>query len=263
MTITGPYAPPQLSKPSRLGKKQILLVASGDLRQSANEKCWPEQAKMEQQLTDAVANAGYELIRAHPYKESVGHGFISSQKEGMRIFAEFDPKAPLIVAEAVWQYSHHVLHGLITHRGPILTVANWSGTWPGLVGMLNLNGSLTKAGVKYSTIWSEDFSDAFFLDYLNQWLKHGRAKHRTSHVTKWKNVKVGSKERKLGRGTGRAAAAREGDHGHFRRRLHGNVQRHHSRSSAQSHRRLQRAAQPIDAVLRNDASLRCPGRRSL
>ncbi len=78
----------------------------------------------------------------------------------MEVFAQIDPDAPLIVAEAVWQYSHHVLHGLITHHGPILTVANWSGTWPGLVGMLNLNGSLTKAGVKYSTLWSEDFADA-------------------------------------------------------------------------------------------------------
>ena len=36
----------------------------------------------------------------------------------------------LIVAEAVWQYSHHVLPGLLTHRGPILTVANWSGQRP-------------------------------------------------------------------------------------------------------------------------------------
>ena len=79
------------------------------------------------------------------------------------MFAGIDPDAPLIVAEAVWQYSHHVLAGLISHRGPILTVANWSGTWPGLVGMLNLNGSLTKAGVTYSTLWSEDFTDEFFL----------------------------------------------------------------------------------------------------
>ena len=51
------------------------------------------------------------------------------------------------MVEAVWQYSHHLLHGLYTHQGPILTVANWSGEWPGLVGMLNLNASLTKAGV--------------------------------------------------------------------------------------------------------------------
>jgi hypothetical protein len=82
----------------------------------------------------------------------------------------------------VWQYSHHLLHGLISHRGPILNVANWSGTWPGLVGMLNLNGSLTKAGVKYSTLWSENFDDALFLGGLESWLKTGVAKHKISHV---------------------------------------------------------------------------------
>ena len=41
------------------------------------------------------------------------------------------------------------------------------GQWPGLVGMLNLNGSLTKAGVKYSTLWGEDFSAEGFLDKLD------------------------------------------------------------------------------------------------
>jgi len=80
------------------------------------------------------------------------HGFIGSQKQGMEVFRSIDPKKPLIVAEAVWQYSHHILAGLAAHQGPILTVANWSGQWPGLVGMLNLNGSLTKMGVKYSTL---------------------------------------------------------------------------------------------------------------
>ena len=117
---------------------------------------------MEQQLSAAVAAAGYEVVRAHPYKAGQRHGFIASQREGMEVFKRIDPAAPLIVAEAVWQYSHHVLAGLTTHRGPILTVANWSGTWPGLVGMLNLNGSLTKAGVAYSTLWSEDFTDDYF-----------------------------------------------------------------------------------------------------
>src|SRR5688572_24000499 len=121
----------------------ILLVANGDLRASANEKCWPAQAAMEKQLTASVANLGRKLVRAHPYKPKAKHGFISSQKEGMAVFAAIYPDAPLIVAESVWQYSHHLLAGLVSHRGPILTVANWSGTWPGLVGMLNLNGSLT------------------------------------------------------------------------------------------------------------------------
>lgn len=192
------YAIPQFAKPARLRKKQVQLIANGDLRASANEKCWPEQAKMEEALRAALADCGFELLRAHPYKESQKHGFIASQKEGMEVFAGIDPDAPLIVAESVWQYSHHILHGLISHRGPILTVANWSGTWPGLVGMLNLNGSLTKAGVEYSTIWSEDFSDAFFRDYLRKWLCEGRARHKTPHVTRWKDAKLARPERKLG-----------------------------------------------------------------
>ena len=87
-----------------------------------------------------------------------------------------------VVCEAVWQYSHHVLHGLIGHEGPILTVANWSGQWPGLVGMLNLNGSLAKAGIEYSTLWSENFDDAYFLDKLGDWLETGKVKHSDRHV---------------------------------------------------------------------------------
>ena len=162
--------------------KTILLVANGDLRQSANEVCWPAQHAMEQTLAAAVAKLGYKLVRAHPYKPAQKHGFIGSQKEGMAVFANIDRRTPLIVAEAVWQYSHHILHGLISHEAPILTVANWSGTWPGLVGMLNLNGSLTKAGVKYSTLWSENFDDAFFTKSLATWLKTGKVAHRTAHV---------------------------------------------------------------------------------
>ncbi len=162
--------------------KTILLVANGDLRQSANQVCWPAQHAMEQALAAAVAKLGAKLVRAHPYKPALKHGFIGSQKEGMAVFAGLDPDTPLIVAEAVWQYSHHVLAGLISHRGPILTVANWSGTWPGLVGMLNLNGSLTKAGVKYSTLWSEDFTDEYFLTRLASWLKTGVATPAATHV---------------------------------------------------------------------------------
>jgi hypothetical protein len=183
----------------RVGRKQVLLVASGDQRESANQVCWAAQAAMETEIGAAVKSCGYEVVRAHPYKRAAKHGFIGSQREGMSVFAGIDPDAKLIVAEAVWQYSHHVLSGLITHRGPILTVANWSGQWPGLVGMLNLNGSLTKAGVKYSTLWTEDFADPKFVRKLKTWLEKGRVTHRTSHVTPLDRVKVGAAERRLGR----------------------------------------------------------------
>ena len=175
--------------------KNVLLVASGDLRPSANKICWPAQHAMETALGTAAAKLGARLVRAHPYKPALKHGFIGSQKEGMEVFATVDPDAPLIVAEAVWQYSHHVLAGLISHRGPILTVANWSGTRPGLVGMLNLNGSLTKAGVTYSTLWSEDFTDDYFLKGLQSWLTTGVVKHRTTHVKPLAQTSVPPKAR--------------------------------------------------------------------
>ncbi|MCE9554628.1 MAG: fucose isomerase [Planctomycetes bacterium] len=192
------YELPALKEPQRVGKKQVLLVANGDLRLTANQRCWAAQQEMEAALTQAVADAGYELIRAHQYKPNEQHGFIGSQKEGMEVFASIDPDARLIVAEAVWQYSHHLLHGLITHRGPILTVANWSGTWPGLVGMLNLNGSLTKARKRYSSLWSEDFTEERFVRNLRRWLKKGSVRHTTDHVVPLKDVKIPSAERKLG-----------------------------------------------------------------
>ena len=107
------------------------------------------------------------------------HGFLDSQIHGIEAFREIDPSVPLVVAEAVWQYTSHVLPGLTKHRGPILTLANWSGEWPGLVGLLNLNGSLTKAGVRYSTIWSETFEDEFARRGLEQWLDDGP--HRPRH----------------------------------------------------------------------------------
>lgn len=192
------YKTPKIARPPRRLKKEVQLVASGDLRLSANRTCWAEQKKMEDALTRAIEDMGYRVVRMHPYKPREKHGFIASQREGMEVFKNVDPHAPLIVAEAVWQYSHHVLPGLTTHRGPILTVANWSGTWPGLVGMLNLNGSLTKAGVKYSTLWSEDFSDAFFLRNLEKWLETGEIRHRTGHARPLERVRIAATERKLG-----------------------------------------------------------------
>ena len=156
------------------------------MRLSANQTCEAAQAAMEKKVVAAVEAQGGKVKRAHQYDPVKKHGFIDSQKYGMEVFRLIPHDAPLIVAEAVWEYSHHILPGLLTHDGPILTAANWSGEWPGLVGMLNLNASLTKAGVRYSTLWSEDFTDGFFLKGLRSWLKTGKIHYDTSHVTPYR-----------------------------------------------------------------------------
>src|SRR5690606_27345333 len=194
-----PYDLPELESPSPPQPNTAVLVASGDLRLSANQVCWPAQAAMEEKVIAAFADAGWTVIRGHPYDPELKHGFIWNQRMGMDVFKNIHPDTPLIVAEAVWQYSHHVLAGLRDHRGPILTVANWSGQWPGLVGLLNLNGSLTKMGVRYSSIWSEDFTDPFFRNGIREWIATGSITHDTSHVRDLDTSSIPVDEANLGR----------------------------------------------------------------
>jgi hypothetical protein len=65
--------------------------------------------------------------------------------------------------------------------------------------MLNLNACLTKAGVKYSTLWSKDFQDDdWFRQHLCTWLETGYIQHRTDHVTPLSKIAVPPAEKELG-----------------------------------------------------------------
>ncbi|PJJ72651.1 L-fucose isomerase-like protein [Diaminobutyricimonas aerilata] len=176
------YDVPAAPQRPALEPRTAWLISSGDLRESANLAGWPTQAAMEEAIGTAFAELGWRVHRANPVDPALGHGFIRSQRMGLEVFKGIPVDAPLVVAEAVWQYSHHVLAGLRTHRGPILTVANFAGDWPGLVGLLGLNAGLTKMGVEYSTIWSVDFTDAWFRDGLRSWVETGCIEHDASHV---------------------------------------------------------------------------------
>jgi hypothetical protein len=173
--------PTPASRPA-LAPKTAYLIASGDLRESANAAGWPTQVELEAAVTRVLNEFGWQVVRANGVDPQTGHGFISSQRMGLEVFTRIPDEAPLIVAEAVWQYSHHVLAGLRTHRGPILTVANFAGDWPGLVGLLGLNAGMTKMGKDYATIWSVDFTDDWFRDGIREWTETGRITHDASHV---------------------------------------------------------------------------------
>ncbi|MEO8596101.1 MAG: fucose isomerase [Candidatus Solibacter sp.] len=184
--------------------ESVILIASGDLRLAANQRCWAAQVQTEAAVVQAIRREGHEVRRGHEFDPVRQHGFIDSQKHGMEVFRNLPPDAPLVVVEAVWQYSHHILHGLYTHQGPILTVANWSGQWPGLVGMLNLNACMTKAGIRYSTLWSEDFTDEGFLRGLRTWLGGGTVEHDVSHARPLGDFLLPAQAEELG---GRLAAS--------------------------------------------------------
>ena len=71
---------------------KIYLIANGDLRLSANQTCWPEQARMEALLVKAIKAEGWKVVRAHSYDPAKKHGFIDSQKMGMEVFRRVPPE---------------------------------------------------------------------------------------------------------------------------------------------------------------------------
>ena len=80
------YAVPVVESPKPVAANEVLLIASGDLRQSANKVCWPAQSQIEEKLTKAFKAEGINLRRAHPYREDLEHGFIYNQRMGMDVF---------------------------------------------------------------------------------------------------------------------------------------------------------------------------------
>ncbi len=117
---------------------------------------------------------------------------------GMDIFASIPQESSLVFATAAWQYTRHVLPGMRFHRGPILTIANWSGQWPGLVGLLNLNGSLVKAGIDFSTIWSRDLPILSFSMESKEWLEKGTIRHDPSRARSLDVSSLPNQAQKLG-----------------------------------------------------------------
>jgi len=172
-----------------LGSKDLVLIANGDRRLFANSACQEAQMTCESQLSAVFTDLGYNLVRAHPEVDpELGHGFIETQAQGAAILSKIPKDAPLIIAEAVWQYSNHIAYPLWEWKGPILIASNFDGTWPGLVGAAGLEACLTKH--KYgsdqkghSFVWShEEFQDQITKDRLKEWLDTGSIKYDLSHI---------------------------------------------------------------------------------
>jgi hypothetical protein len=131
----------------------IYLVASGDLRLLANQKCEAAQAGMERQLVAAIEREGYKVKRAHPYDPVKKHGFIDSQKYGLEVFSQI-PKDARSSFEVVWQYII-TWPGLLTSRSGV-DRGQLERNVASLVGMLNSTAASPRLAA-HCSLWSEDF----------------------------------------------------------------------------------------------------------
>lgn len=96
-------------------KREVILIASGDLRLSANQTCWPAQQKVEEAVTTAIQNLGSSVRRGHAFDPLQGHGFIHSFCHRCVEVEHSHQTRPLSVPIGK--------PGLMTHRGPILAMS--------------------------------------------------------------------------------------------------------------------------------------------
>ncbi len=76
------YIEPKINQPPKYKPGEVYLVASGDLRLSANQECWPAQEDMEVRVVRAFEKLWLQNQRAHPYDPAREHGFIWNSENG-------------------------------------------------------------------------------------------------------------------------------------------------------------------------------------
>ena len=181
-------------------RNKIYLISNGDFRDSACETCWPKQKETLDLISESLSKLGYESLALPEYDDSKKHGFITRQCHGTDIFSHIDPEAPVIIVLSIWAYSHHVASGLQTHKGPILLLGNFDGTWPGLVALLNHSATLSRLCVSHSRLWSETFiTDDAFMGKLKKWCGTGRVEYDDSHLAPADDLSISSEADAFGR----------------------------------------------------------------
>jgi len=162
----------------------VYFVSNGDFRNDANEAGWSMQQELLRQLAAVFKGLGFRTKVVTKYDPKRRHGMITRQCEGTSVFAQIPPDAPVVIVLSVWAYAHHVSGPLQTHDGPILLVANFDGTWPGLVALLNHSGTLDRLNVRHSRLWSNNFTDDPVAERkLKEWCRTEGISHDTSHLT--------------------------------------------------------------------------------
>ncbi|MGH9751178.1 MAG: fucose isomerase [Blastocatellia bacterium] len=147
-------------------KKRIAIFYPGDARAIPNELALPSVTETTTQLEAALRRLGHE-----PYRIE---GFITKPHEAIEKLSGIDD--PLIGVCVHWLYGPHTTDGVIGKENPLLLASNFSGRWPGLVGLLNTGACLESLDRKFSRVWTDapDWSrDDEFMSRLDEWCKNG------------------------------------------------------------------------------------------
>src|SRR4051812_7163389 len=147
--------------------KKVAIFWPGDYRQKPNE--WA--LKQSRETTEQLAAALRKLGRT-PY---VIDDYITRPDQSIAKLGSIDD--PIVGVFVHWTYAPHTVDGVVGKDNPLLLASNFSGTWPGLVALLNTGASLESVGRAASRAWTDapDWTaDRRFMDRLDQWCSTGR-----------------------------------------------------------------------------------------
>ena len=128
----------------------------------------------------AQMEAALRRLGRSPYRVE---GYLTRPHEAIESLGPIDD--PMIGIYAHWVYAPHTTDGVAGKDNPLLLASNFSGRWPGLVGLLNTGASLTSLNRMHSRIWTdaEDWpNDAAFMEQLDAWCQRGQIAHDMSEL---------------------------------------------------------------------------------
>src|ERR1700712_46792 len=155
--------------------KKIAVFWPGDARDIPNQLALPNMQEATAQLEKALKKLGRT-----PYQVP---GFLSKPHHAIEKLGPIDD--PMIGVCVHWFYGPHTTDGVVGKDNPLLLASNFSGRWPGLVGLLNTGACLESLNRPFSRAWTgapNMSSDETFMDRLSEWCAAGGIQYPEAEV---------------------------------------------------------------------------------
>jgi L-fucose isomerase-like protein len=179
--------------------KRIAIFWPGDGRSRPNELALPSMEAATVKLEAALSKLGRTSYRVP--------GFLTKPHESIERLGPIDD--PMIGMFVHWVYGPHTTDGVVGKESPLLLASNFSGEWPGLVGLLNTGACLETVDRAHSRVWtsSDDFTrDATFMERLDEWCTTGRVAYSEAALSY--HAPVSEEAARLARGVAAGIRAR-------------------------------------------------------
>jgi L-fucose isomerase-like protein len=154
---------------------KVAIFWPGDYRAKPNEWARPSIEAATRQLEAALQKLGRTSYR-------VGD-FITKPHESIERLGPIDD--PLVGVCVHWFYGPHTTDGVVGKDSPLLLASNFSGQWPGLVGLLNTGACLESVGRPFSRVWTDapDWTaNERFMSRLDEWCRTGRIEYSSNEI---------------------------------------------------------------------------------